>query len=300
MNPKYVDNTSFDFILNNENRVIVSENEKIIFKTLDCFSNKLIPFGSKMGVDTLNRSNPITGPVYVDGTHLTDSIAVFIEKIELGKIGIACVSPDYILLSEELLAPEIKRVKITDSSCELLEGKQFPIVPSIGTIGVVPEASIGSCHTGNHGGNMDCSNIRTGSIVILPVYNEGAYLYIGDLHGAIGDGEMAECGLEVEGEVTAKIKVLKNFNINMPIIINEDRISIVSTGKSIELAIKHGLYKMLKIICQAYGIEEEDGIHILNLYTNVRMCQIAGVEKVVRIECLLNEVTMYIGQKIVG
>ena len=55
----------------------------------------------------------------------------------------------------------------------------------VGTIGVSPELeAISSRFPGPHGGNMDIPDISIGNKLYLPVYVEGALLYIGDVHAA--------------------------------------------------------------------------------------------------------------------
>lgn len=37
-----------------------------------------------------------------------------------------------------------------------------------------------------------------GAVLYLPVFVEGALLSMGDFHGIMGDGEVEDCGLEIE------------------------------------------------------------------------------------------------------
>ena len=65
----------------------------------------------------------------------------------------------------------------------------------IGVIGVAPAGESVPCGTpGDHGGNMDTIGIREGAILRLPVFVKGAYLGLGDLHAAMGDGEVSVTG----------------------------------------------------------------------------------------------------------
>ncbi len=57
----------------------------------------------------------------------------------------------------------------------------------------------------DHGGNMDCTQIKAGTTLYLPVYVPGALLSMGDLHAVMGDGEVCGCGLEIEGMVTVRV-----------------------------------------------------------------------------------------------
>ena len=46
------------------------------------------------------------------------------------------------------------------------------------------------------GGNMDNKELRPGTTLYLPVFNEGALFFAGDGHGVQGDGEVCITALE--------------------------------------------------------------------------------------------------------
>ena len=88
------------------------------------------------------------------------------------------------------------RVKGDTRICPIADGHftfmgvELPLNPMIGVIGVAPAGESVPCGTpGDHGGNMDTIGIREGAILRLPVFVKGAYLGLGDLHAAMGDGE---------------------------------------------------------------------------------------------------------------
>ncbi|HIN72706.1 MAG TPA: acetamidase, partial [Dehalococcoidia bacterium] len=70
-------------------------------------------------------------------------------------------------------------------------------------IGVAPAGDFTptSGPSGNYGGNIDYNEIREKSIVHLPVFHEGAYLYVGDGHALQGDGEPLGSGVETSMDV---------------------------------------------------------------------------------------------------
>ncbi|MGB4440566.1 MAG: acetamidase/formamidase family protein [Sedimentibacter sp.] len=68
-------------------------------------------------------------------------------------------------------------------------------------------------------GHMDINRVREGVWVICPVKVKGAGVYIGDMHAQQGDGEIAGHTTDVAGIVQLKVKLLKNFTIDGPIIL---------------------------------------------------------------------------------
>ena len=68
-------------------------------------------------------------------------------------------------------------------------------------------------------GHMDVNRVRKGAVVIAPVKVKGAGVYVGDMHAMQGDGEIAGHTTDVAGIVILKVKVIKNLNIEGPILL---------------------------------------------------------------------------------
>lgn len=67
---------------------------------------------------------------------------------------------------------------------------------------------------------MDCKEIVKGSILYLHVNVEGGLLAMGDLHAVMGDGETGGCGLEINGEVTVRVNVIKDKIFPTPVAVS--------------------------------------------------------------------------------
>jgi len=75
------------------------------------------------------------------------------------------------------------------------EGIDVPIEPVIGTIGVATaEGSVSTLTPDDHGGNLDTTDMTTGTTAYFPVFQEGAMLAMGDSKAAMADGEMCGTG----------------------------------------------------------------------------------------------------------
>jgi acetamidase/formamidase len=72
----------------------------------------------------------------------------------------------------------------------------------LGCVGVAPPGRdvIRTADSGIFGGNMDYNQIREGTTVYLPVFHDGALLFMGDGHAAQGDGELTGDALETSME----------------------------------------------------------------------------------------------------
>jgi formamidase len=67
-------------------------------------------------------------------------------------------------------------------------------------------------------GHMDIDAVRPGAILIAPVKVKGAGVYMGDMHAAQGDGEIAGHTMDVSGSVTLQVEVVKNYPIDGPVL----------------------------------------------------------------------------------
>ena len=62
-----------------------------------------------------------------------------------------------------------------------------------------------------NGGNMDVKQMVVGTTLLLPCYVDGCGLFIGDVHYAQGDGEVAGTAIEIGGEVTVRTEIRKGM-----------------------------------------------------------------------------------------
>ncbi|SDJ24666.1 acetamidase/formamidase family protein [Salimicrobium halophilum] len=68
-------------------------------------------------------------------------------------------------------------------------------------------------------GHLDINRVREGAILICPVKVEGGGVYLGDMHAMQGDGEIAGHTTDVSGIVSLQVEVLKEIDIEGPILL---------------------------------------------------------------------------------
>ena len=100
-------------------------------------------------------------------------------------------------------------------------------------------------------GHMDISRVREGAILIAPVKVKGGGVYVGDAHAMQGDGEIAGHTADIAAVVTLKVKVLKNLNIDGPILI-----PVEEDLPYLAKPITEEEYKIAKEIGKKWGVEE--------------------------------------------
>ena len=264
----------------------VSSGDCVELETYDCYKCCLLPEGTTFDDLEPGCANPATGPVFVNGAMPGDVLRIEIRKIELGPVGILDVGPSSGALAE--FFPDrrvIKRIPVKDGVIHYSDAVKLPAKPMIGVIGVAPAGvPVKTITPMDHGGNMDCTKIEEGAVLYLPVFAEGALLSAGDFHAVMGEGEVANCGLEIEGRVQLKLDVLKDFPIKWPVIENEEQWITVAYGETLDEAADKAAKLMFSFLTDCQGLSDVDASMLLHMAGDMIVCQIVNPLKTVRME----------------
>jgi amidase len=159
----------------------------------------------------------ITGPIYVEDCNPGDVLKVDIHKIDLDSAGKMWMGQWMGLLMDEVDHCFLKKVTVENGLVNFSDKIKIPIKPMIGTIGVAPAGEEIAClYPGLHGGNMDVPAVTVGNTIYIPVQVEGGLLSIGDVHAAMGAGEVLGTGIEIGSTVELVITVEKNRKLTAP------------------------------------------------------------------------------------
>lgn len=275
-------------VCNNDTVVIETEDadNSLITKETDVFADFNVLF------DKAGGTNPVTGPIYVNGAKPGDCLEVDILDIHAAPWRHAGYTALYANLGalqdnrgslQPALEPRTKICAIEDGMVHFIlsdSGRiiSIPTDPFIGTIGVAPREE--RCSAGKMGqdfcGNVDIPALRTGGTVVLPVNVEGGLLSLGDVHACQGDGEITGCALECQARVTIRIRTLSANEARYgawPQIRDEQYLGIiVPLGyANYTEAMKIGYTELVGIMERWYGFERLDAYQLLNLVGEIRM-----------------------------
>jgi len=267
----------------NETIASCKSKEEVIFKTQDCFGGQIE--SEDMTLDELdwNNINPATGPLYIEDAEVGDVLKVKIKDIKLKNKGSMTTIPEMGYLSEFLTGPETKVIEIKDNKAIFNDQIKLPLNPMIGVIGVAPPVKSIDCGTpGSHGGNMDNKVITEGSIVYFPVNVPGALLAMGDMHAVMGDGEVVICGVEIAGEVVVEVEVIKNKNINNPIVEDKKAFYTVASAENLDQATKRASDDMYKFLNDRLDLSANELAMLMSLICDLEICQVVDPEKTAR------------------
>lgn len=221
-------------------------------ETYDCYQGALLEEGKTFRDFDRRFGNPATGPVYVNHAMPGDTLKIEIQKLRLGPVGILDIGGSSGALRGVFAGrePVIKRLPVREGMIDY-EGISVPAKPMIGVIGVAPAGEpVGTLIPMDHGGNMDCTRIEEGSTLYLPVGVEGALLSVGDFHAIMGEGEAANCGVEIEGSVVLRLDVLKQTGISYPMLENKEQWITIAYGDTLDEASDKAVMQMFAFLCE--------------------------------------------------
>lgn len=238
-------------------------------------------------------SDPVCGPIYVDGAKAGDYLAVHIVNVEPGflrgggytSIQGGCGWMEFTKCN--LQKPLIPTTRILSFDGEghakmKLEGGEeyikIPLNPFVGCIGVAPKWDRVRSDSLNeeYCGNVDIPQFKAGSTVVLRCNVDGGLLSIGDVHGAQGDGEITGCAIECQGRTTVVVDLIKKEDMKYygcPQVNTPEMMGSVGIwpGKNLTNAISRGYVDLIHRINCEYGISESDAYMLLCLCGKVQI-----------------------------
>jgi acetamidase/formamidase len=106
---------------------------------------------------------------------------------------------------------------------------------------------------------MDVRRLGPGAEVILPVFEPGALLFVGDAHAAQGDGEISGTGIEVSAEVRLSVRVERGgAPIGWPRArVGGERLTM-GNARPLDQATQHATTEMLRWLMDEAGLGAAD------------------------------------------
>lgn len=277
------DKTLFFFGRDLEPVLTVKSGETIRIRTKDCFSNQLT--GPQDAMDDLDWDavNPATGPVFVEGAKAGGALKVRIDNIEFDEQTCSATGQDEGVCGNRFTEWATHYCKIQGNTLAWDERLNIPLRPMIGVIGVAPEGEPVNCGTpGSHGGNMDNTAITTGATLYFPVAVDGALFGCGDMHAAMGDGEVSVSGAEVAGYATVTLTAMPELKLVNPLIENGTHFGIIVSAESLDAAAELAVQQMVDLLASRTNESEADLVMLLSLVADVQVCQMVDPQKTVR------------------
>jgi amidase len=217
---------------------------------------------------------PMTGPISVEGAEPGDALAIYIDAIDIDSSGWTVAQPGRGASGDLIDEAEVRVLEIRDQEIPFGFGATIPLSPMIGAIGTAPrDAAMDSGIPEAHGGNMDCTLIKPKATLYLPVNVPGALLGLGDLHAAMGDGEVGMAGLEVNGSVLLRVRVFKRGAMPLPLVDTGTIVSAIVSAPDLDEAARLAVQAMAQWIAASTDLDINDANMLVSLAGDIRICQ---------------------------
>ncbi len=299
-------NYSYDMVPK-EPALTVRPGEEFTVDTEDALNGRVrredqLPMLEVLGERHLRREgNPCAGPIYVEGARKGDVLVVNIHDIVVADQGCSCIFPGEGPLGDSYKYSDCRGPHTTifqhlpgpsgttSDGQGVMNGKVvWDLQPFIGTLAVAPERPVASGSDtvkgqGPFGGNLDCREMRKGNKVMLPIENDGAYVYVGDVHAAQGDSEFYGSADESRARLTLSCELIPQKAIPWVRIETPDSIIQLCAFRPLEQAVMRAFLYLLDWLVEDYGFSAREAYIHLNTNPDVRinvyqMCTLGRLE----------------------
>lgn len=266
---------------------VISSGETVSLDTNDAWSGVFTKNGvAEPALVELSEklAAPATGPIVVKDSEPGDWLKIKINKLQPANVGVAAIGDPVFLLNDRFgppVQPFKARLADVEDGCIILnERVKIPVRPMIGTIGTTLADEVQKIrYEGIWGGNLDAPTIGQGCELWLPVFTEGAYLYMGDCHARQGDGEILS-PFEVSAHIELTVELVKAAEKSSvgrwPRIITDDAIETVGVSNTFEKATEIALGEMIDWLVAEYGFDQEDAAFFCGSVVDARPAAIVN------------------------
>ncbi|WP_048146742.1 acetamidase/formamidase family protein [Pyrococcus abyssi] len=255
--------------------------EIVIFQTLDALGGQVKSEEDTIEKIDFSRVNPATGPLYVEGAKRGGILRVDILDIKVEGKGAVVTAPGAGVLGKKVERPQTRICEVKDGFV-IFKGIKIPAMPMIGVIGVAYDEEVPTGTPGKHGGNMDTNLIRKGTTIYFPVFVDGAYLAIGDLHAVMGDGEVCVSACEVSGEVTVRVTPMEG-KLEWPLLETEDSFYLLVSDENLDKAIEEAVSLGVEALRKSNDLSWDEAYMLASLVMDVEISQLVDPRKTVRV-----------------
>ena len=263
----------------------VESGDTVVFETRNASDDQVVRDTSTADFPRIDRgrTHALTGPVFVRGAEPGDALEVRILDIQVEDWGYQMVAPGFGFLPEDFAGPHIAPYPIDRAKGEVVFAPhvRLPLRPHPGIVGVAP-AERGEFRTlapDLNAGNVDIGELNPGAAICIPVLVPGALFSTGDVHAAMGDGEVCLTGVETRAEVTLRLAVRKDLRILQPHYETAEEYGTVGHGPTLEAAAKHALRAMIAHLAGALRLSPVQAYCLCSATVDLRINQVvnAGV-----------------------
>ncbi|MFT7649262.1 MAG: acetamidase/formamidase [Candidatus Poriferisodalaceae bacterium] len=227
----------------------------------------------------------LTGPIHLDGAVPGDTVTLEILDIECRTDwGWSVQKPGLGALPDDFPEPRLTHFDIDrDNQVATMPwGQELALQPFFGILAVAPARELGRMSSRPpdvFGGNMDNKELGVGTVVYLPVFNDGALISVGDGHGRQGDGEVCLTALETSLTGTFRIGLQTGTGLGSPRAITPTHRITHGFDPDLNLAAQIALREMIGWITAASALPAPDAYTLCSLACDLHVTQVVDGNK---------------------
>ncbi|MEM1267604.1 MAG: acetamidase/formamidase family protein [Pseudomonadota bacterium] len=273
----------------------IASGEEVVFHCLPAATRSVLPEAGVLAahIAALDYHEPrqgatshmVSGPVAVEGALPGDVLQVdILEAAPAQDWGYTAILPLLGALPEDFPEPELMHIPIDRERniCTLPWGLELPLDPFFGIMAVAPPKAwgrVGAAEPRAFGGNMDNKELKPGTTLYLPVFQEGALFMAGDGHGCQGDGEVCLTGLETALTGRFRLTVRKDMDLSMPFAETATHLISMAFHENLDEAMRRALRQMIGEVAARTGLTRGKAYMLLSLAGDLRITQVVDGEK---------------------
>jgi acetamidase/formamidase len=227
----------------------------------------------------------LTGPVYIEGASIGDTLEVRIQSIRLPiPYAYNGFRPGSGFLPDEFPYARMKIVPLDRDRmvAHFSDRIEIPLCPFFGSMGVAPpEASgrISSAPPWFHAGNLDNKELVAGTTLYIPVNAPGALFQVGDGHAAQGNGEVDITALETSLVGTFQFVVRKDMHLRWPR--GETPTHFITMGMNEDLreAARLAALEMIDFLVNQKHLTRDDAYMLISSVVDLSITQLVDGNK---------------------
>jgi acetamidase/formamidase len=251
----------------------------------------------------------ITGPIYIEGANPGDMLEIEILDITTrvpwginntsARGGVFSTAyPGFREGDPELdIAPGTRHVIRTGMSggrevAFFSPTIEVPLAPFMGIMAVAPDPVVGepgvtvpgvqsSRPPGAFGGNLDVKDFKAGTTLYLPVFHEGALFYVGDGHGAQGDGEVSGTAIEQSLSGVFRFAVHPGRAPATPRAENDTHYMITGIDLDLDRATRNATWEVVNFLVDEKGLTPAEALSIASIAVDFRVSEVVDLTQVV-------------------
>ncbi|WP_286715502.1 acetamidase/formamidase family protein [Marinobacter sp. tcs-11] len=227
----------------------------------------------------------VTGPVYIEGAKPGDVLQVdILDAWPTMDWGYMAIQPPLGALPEDsfeecMIQPSIDRRR---GVATLPWGMEINLDPFFGIMAVAPPPEWGRCGSSvpmAFGGNMDNKELKPGTTLFLPVFNEGALFFAGDGHGVQGDGEVCLTALEMGIGGRFRLTIRSDIDLSQPFAESGTHLISIGLNEDLDEAARQAIREMIKRVKKLTSLTNEQAYMLCSVAGDLRISQLVDGNK---------------------